>query len=156
MVWRLYTENQPTQLPTHFEFARSAVTVYSAVMASWAKPEGGSSTHRATLALVPSPEFKIQTVTRSLPRLETPEGWIKKVDRARDGKVWVGYFHEWETSFYHLRTDINANATAAVRRNAVQRLICAEGGDGVPQKKQSRLAAASWRSAVTALRSMGH
>jgi hypothetical protein len=50
---------------------------------------------------------------------------------------------------------MNANATAAVRRNAVQRLISAEGGDGDPQKKQPRLAAASWRSAVTALRSMG-
>ena len=22
-----------------------------------------------------------------------PEGWIKKVDRPREGKVWVGYFH---------------------------------------------------------------
>jgi len=63
------------------------VTVYSAVMASWAKPEAGSSTHRAALALVPSPEFKIQSVARHLPRVETPEG-----------KVWVGYFHVWETT----------------------------------------------------------
>ncbi len=30
-----------------------------------------------------------------------------------------------------------------------------KGGDGDPQKKQPRLAAATWRSAVTALRSMG-
>ena len=22
-----------------------------------------------------------------------PEGWIKKIDRPREGKVWVGYFH---------------------------------------------------------------
>src|ERR1022692_1649015 len=66
-------------------------------MASWAKPEVGSPLHRTALALVPPPEFKIQTVARSLPRVETPEGWIKKVDRAREGKVWVGYFHVWET-----------------------------------------------------------
>jgi site-specific recombinase XerD len=31
-----------------------------------------------------------------LPRVEAPEGWVKKVDRAREGKVWVGYFHIWE------------------------------------------------------------
>ncbi len=72
--------------------------MYIAVMASWAKPEAGSSTHRAALALVRSPEFKIQSVARHLPRVETPEGWIKKVDRAREGKVWVGYFHVWETT----------------------------------------------------------
>jgi hypothetical protein len=52
-------------------------------MASWAKLEAGSSPHRTALALVAPPEFKIQTVGRSLPRVETPEGWIKKVDRAR-------------------------------------------------------------------------
>jgi hypothetical protein len=86
---------QPTQLPTHFEFARSAVTVYSAVMASWAKTDVGSLPHRGDLALVPPPEFKVQRLARSLPRVETPEGWIKKVDRAREGKVWVGYFHVW-------------------------------------------------------------
>jgi integrase len=70
------------------------VTVYSAVMASWAKPEVG----RTALALIPPPEFKVQRLARSLPRVETPEGWIKKVDRAREGKVWVGYFHVWETT----------------------------------------------------------
>ena len=24
---------------------------------------------------------------------EAPEGWIKKIDRPREGKVWVGFFH---------------------------------------------------------------
>jgi integrase len=67
-------------------------------MASWAKPEVRSLPDRGALALVPPPEFKIQTIGRSLPRVETPEGWIKKVDRAREGKVWVGYFHVWETT----------------------------------------------------------
>jgi hypothetical protein len=59
------------------------VAVYSAVTASCAKPEADTSAHRAALALGPPPEFKIQTVGRSLPRVETPEGWIKKVDRHR-------------------------------------------------------------------------
>ena len=33
-----------------------------------------------------------------MPRVEAPEGWVRKVDRAREGKVWVGYFHVWETT----------------------------------------------------------
>ncbi len=24
---------------------------------------------------------------------EAPEGWIKRIDRPREGKVWVGFFH---------------------------------------------------------------
>jgi hypothetical protein len=71
-------------------------------MASWAKNPAktnvGSPPHRGDLTLVPPPEFKIQRLARRLPRVETPEGWIKKVDRAREGKVWVGYFHVWETT----------------------------------------------------------
>jgi integrase len=67
-------------------------------MASWAKPDVGSPLQHGALALVPPPAFKIQSIGRSLPRVETPEGWIKKVDRAREGKVWVGYFHLWETT----------------------------------------------------------
>ncbi len=33
-----------------------------------------------------------------MPRVEAPEGWVKKIERAREGKVWVGYFHVWETT----------------------------------------------------------
>src|SRR5262249_47752438 len=29
-----------------------------------------------------------------------PEGWIKKVDRPREGKVWVGYFHLYVADFF--------------------------------------------------------
>ena len=47
------------------------------------KPETRSAAH-------------IQSIGRGLPRVTTPEGWVKKVDRAREGKVWVGYFHVWE------------------------------------------------------------
>ncbi len=68
-------------------------------MRSWrVGPEACSPLHHGALALVPPPEFKVQRLARGLPRIETPEGWIKKVDRARDGKVWVGYFHVWETT----------------------------------------------------------
>jgi len=67
-------------------------------MASWAKPELCSPPYSGNLALVPAHEFKVQRLARSLPRVETPEGWIKKVERAREGKVWVGYFHVWETT----------------------------------------------------------
>jgi hypothetical protein len=28
---------------------------------------------------------------------EAPEGWIKKIERRREGKVWVGFFHLWTT-----------------------------------------------------------
>jgi hypothetical protein len=65
-------------------------------MASWAKPEPISPPERKDLALVPPPDFAVQSIGRSLPRVETPDGWIKKVDRAREGKVWIGYFHVWE------------------------------------------------------------
>jgi hypothetical protein len=32
-----------------------------------------------------------------LPRTDAPEGWIKKVERRRQGKIWVGFFHLWVT-----------------------------------------------------------
>ena len=30
---------------------------------------------------------------RTLIGATAPEGWIKKIDRPREGKVWIGYFH---------------------------------------------------------------
>jgi hypothetical protein len=85
-------EKQPTHLPTHNRFAQSTSAVYSAVMASWTRPEVGADRQQT------APDVHIQSIGRGLPRVETPEGWVKKVDRARDGKVWVGYFHAWETT----------------------------------------------------------
>jgi hypothetical protein len=32
-----------------------------------------------------------------VPRAEAPEGWIRRIDRRREGKVWVGFFHLWTT-----------------------------------------------------------
>jgi integrase len=65
-------------------------------MASWAKPECRAPLERQGPTLVPPLEVEIQRVGPGLPRVEAPEGWVKKVDRAREGKVWVGYFHIWE------------------------------------------------------------
>jgi integrase len=42
-------------------------------------------------------DFDLGSIGRRLPRTEAPEGWIKKVERRRRGKVWVGYFHIWTT-----------------------------------------------------------
>jgi integrase len=42
-------------------------------------------------------DFDIKGLGRRLPRTEAPEGWIKKIERRREGKVWVGFFHIWTT-----------------------------------------------------------
>ena len=67
-------------------------------MASWAKPEVRTPSEHKGPTLVPPIEFEIRSVGQGLPRAEAPEGWVKKVERAREGKVWVGYFHVWETT----------------------------------------------------------
>src|ERR1700733_2732701 len=40
-------------------------------------------------------DFDVRGLGRRLPRTEAPEGWTKKVDRRREGKVWNGFFHLW-------------------------------------------------------------
>ena len=67
-------------------------------MASWTKPEVRTPSEDKGPTLVPPIEFDIRNVGPGLPRVEAPEGWVKKVERAREGKVWVGYFHVWETT----------------------------------------------------------
>jgi len=42
-------------------------------------------------------DFDIRGLGRRLPRTEAPEGWLKKIARSREGKVWVGFFHLWTT-----------------------------------------------------------
>jgi hypothetical protein len=39
----------------------------------------------------------VRHVGSSLPRTAA-EGWVKKIDRPRRGKVWVGFFHLWTTA----------------------------------------------------------
>jgi Phage integrase, N-terminal SAM-like domain len=40
-------------------------------------------------------DFDVRGLGRRLPRTEAPEGWVKKIERSREGKVWVGFFHLW-------------------------------------------------------------
>ena len=49
-------------------------------------------------ALAPVIEINVRHIGRipqpeKLTGSEAPEGWIKKIDRPREGKVWVGFFH---------------------------------------------------------------
>src|SRR5215831_627039 len=67
-------------------------------MASWAKPDIGTVTQDTGPRLVSPHDVDIKSVGRGLARVEAPEGWVKKIDRAREGKVWVGYFHVWEAA----------------------------------------------------------
>jgi integrase len=32
---------------------------------------------------------------QAFPGVHAPEGWVKKENREREGKVWIGYFHLW-------------------------------------------------------------
>jgi integrase len=42
-------------------------------------------------------DFDVRGLGRQLPRTEVPEGWIRKIERRREGKVWIGFFHLWTT-----------------------------------------------------------
>jgi hypothetical protein len=42
-------------------------------------------------------DFDVRGLGRRLPRTDAPEGWIKKIERRREGKVWVGFFQLWTT-----------------------------------------------------------
>jgi hypothetical protein len=44
-----------------------------------------------------SPVDFVRSLGRQLPRTEVPEGWGRRIDRRRVGKVWVGFFHLWTT-----------------------------------------------------------
>jgi hypothetical protein len=91
-------KKQPTHLPTHTRFARSTAGEYIAVMASRAEVEIEAEPDQETQDPGASLDFEIRSIGRSLPRTDAPEGWVKKVNRAREGKVWVGYFHVWEAT----------------------------------------------------------
>jgi integrase len=65
-------------------------------MASRAKSEHDKAPEHHGLTLVPPGDLDVKTIGQHLPRVEAPEGWVKKIDREREGKVWIGYFHVWE------------------------------------------------------------
>lgn len=54
--------------------------------------------------LGPPVDFDLRGVGRQLPRTVPPEGWIRKIERRREGKVWVGFFHLWTTNADGRRT----------------------------------------------------
>jgi len=59
---------------------------------------GADSTQHAAPELGPLGEpitFNLRGVGRKTPGSTAPEGWVKKVERRREGKIWVGYFHLW-------------------------------------------------------------
>ena len=54
--------------------------------------------------LGPPVDFDLRGVGRQLPPTVAPEGWIRKIERRREGKVWVGFFHLWTTNADGRRT----------------------------------------------------
>jgi hypothetical protein len=48
-------------------------------------------------------DFDIRGLGRRLPKTDAPEGWVKKIERSREGKVWVGFFHLWTTDVHGRR-----------------------------------------------------
>lgn len=54
--------------------------------------------------------LNIRNLGRHLPKTQAPDGWVKKkIDRSREGSVWVGFFHLW-TTIWRARTGIPAKA----------------------------------------------
>lgn len=60
-----------------------------------AAPGPASLPGSSTVSLGEPVDFDVRGLGRRLPRTEAPDGWVKKVDRQREGKVWVGFFHIW-------------------------------------------------------------
>ena len=61
-------------------------------------PSSASQPADSRLALAPVIEINVRHIGRTpqpekLTGSEAPEGWIKRIDRPREGKVWVGFFH---------------------------------------------------------------
>jgi hypothetical protein len=61
-------------------------------------PSSASQPADSRPALAPVIEINVRHIGRTpqpekLTGSEAPEGWIKRIDRPREGKVWVGFFH---------------------------------------------------------------
>jgi hypothetical protein len=93
-----------------------------------AQPPTFVSTARGTFfssSLAPVIEINVRHIGRkpqpqALIGATAPEGWIKKIDRPRAGKVWVGYFHLYVADSFRSRFPPGQfaapKATAAVRK----------------------------------------
>jgi hypothetical protein len=97
---RWWRGKQPTQLQS----CGASLRPYTAGMATNAATQPSPTLSPANqpvhsrLALVPVIEINVRNIghrpqPEKLTGSEAPEGWIKKIDRPREGKVWVGFFH---------------------------------------------------------------
>jgi integrase len=71
-------------------------------------------------------DFNVRGLGQRLPRTDAPEGWIKKVDRRREGKLWVGFFHVWTTDGNGLRVRQKKEKTlgpASMPKHAAQQKL---------------------------------
>ena len=56
-------------------------------------------------------DFDVRGLGRRLPGSPAPEGWIKRIERRREGKTWVGYFHLWSVDASGRRTRLKKEKT---------------------------------------------
>ena len=111
-----WSTKQPTQLPTQFQsFCSEPVRLYCGHGEERSHPPSLSTAPAeqpasSSPSLAPVIDINVRHIGRK-PQPQTligataPEGWIKKIDRPREGKVWVGYFHLYVAdSFGQTRT----------------------------------------------------
>ena len=63
-------------------------------------------------------DFDIRGLGRRLPKTEAPEGWVKKIERSREGKVWVGFFHLWTTDVHGFRGSLGWQGAQKTGQNS--------------------------------------
>jgi hypothetical protein len=96
--------NNPPNCPPRSKVAAGFVRSYTAGMATNAAthpspaPSSACQAADSRPALAPVIEINVRHIGRTpqpekLTGSEAPEGWIKRIDRPREGKVWVGFFH---------------------------------------------------------------
>ena len=81
---------------------------------------------RAKVSLGEPIDFDVRRLGRGMPGSQAPEGWIKKIERRREGKVWVGFFHLWTTDAKGTRVRLKKEKTlgpaSMPKHEALQRL----------------------------------
>lgn len=80
--------------------------------------------------LGPPVDFDLRGVGRQLPRTVPPEGWIRKIERRREGKVWVGFFHLWTRNADGRRTRTKKEKTlepASMAKHEAQQKLAEPG-----------------------------
>jgi hypothetical protein len=104
MTYGWWRAKQPTRLPTQLQscdrIPSSPYCGHGEERSHASLPDAFSCqpTRRFWPALAPVIEINVRHIGRTpqpekLTGSEAPEGWIKKIDRPREGKVWVDYIH---------------------------------------------------------------